>query len=194
MQVILFSFPGIKGEVTISGYEGQIALESFDMNSAPAGARMGSKPALGQTNMGAPPTGQAHNAGGASADGVSGMRLGIDSITLRKSVDVATPSLIKRAFSSEPTRTETPAIITVFRAHEKSDSGGVAGGGKIQWHEPFLVMKFGEPRIAGHSMNIGKDSLGETVQLGFKTLDITYTVYRNGQRFGCNPRFINLAE
>ena len=179
MQVILFDFPGVPGEVTIAGYEDQISLESFDMNSAPAGARMG-RPAIGQGNNDAEDGG----------DGISGMRLGIDSITLRKSVDKATPALIDLAFS-KPTKIETPARIRVFRAHEK-EGGGVAGG-KIQWHEPFLEMEFIEPRIAGHTVNIGKDSLNETVQLGFKTLTMTYTVYRNGNRVGRISRTINLA-
>lgn len=178
MQVILFSYPGVTGEVLIHKHEDWISVDSIDMSCEPVAAASGYS--ISSLSHG---DDISERSGDQSA---TAARLGIDSVTLHKSVDRATPGFINLAFRKKQNGIP-PAIIKVLRAQDsRSDD-------KVQWHEPFLIMTFHEPHISSHSMAISKDSMNEVIKLSFKKLDIEYKLYRNGKSMGTSQAYIDLT-
>lgn len=190
MQVIFLYYPGIEGEVLVEGHEGAISIDTIEMHSGGGESPLNRQNKGDQTNHHAP-TGASHvpTAPPSQADMKS---VGIDSITLHKSVDSATPSLLMELFRDlDDGGEEIEASIVVLRTHERQAS---SDSGQTAWHEPFLEISLGNARVSGHSLNVGKDNLTETITLGFSSMDITYTKYINGKRAGAIYKTIKLEE
>lgn len=182
MVVIFLSYRDFPGEIIVDKYEGWIGIESIDMaaEGGDLGAlKRGDKNKRGKENI---------------EDDVLSTEttVGIDSITLHKSVDSSTPSFLAEVFREKNEFSEeVEAKIIVLRAHERAAN---ASSGHTAWHEPFLQLTLKDARVSGHSMNISKDSLSETITLGFSSMEITYTKYVNGKRTGIITKAIMLAK
>ncbi len=194
MQVIFLDFPGVKGEVTLAGFAGMVACTDFEMD-----CRMGP---LGETKLKdrfAPLDGEETEARQA---------MGIDNITITRTVDKATPKFFSLAFADkdELGGGETARIL-VCRAFERDDPLGIGslqvnlsleGGASltsgIQWTEPFLKYTLKNCHITSHKVTLSSDSLTEEFTIGFKEVTMEYIVYKNGKRTGNVVAHVDVAS
>ena len=192
MQVILLDYPGIEGEISIEHFDNWISIDSIEMHSGGGAGSIGI-PRKGD-HASSPPAGSPSGlAPGSAFTGQTATKgVGIDSLTLHKSVDSATPSLMRELMrEDDDDGEEIEATIVVLRAHERQAS---SNSGQTAWHEPFLEITLGNAHVTGHNLAIGKDNLTESITLGFDSLDITYTKYINGKRVGVITETIKLED
>lgn len=210
MQVILLSYPGVMGEVTIAGYTNMVACQSLSMNASEKSdsgddetepdkdADTGSRKPFDS------PIGFGDSTGGkkSKSKSAASRRVGIDNISITKTVDQATPSFLQMAFQTKQ-GTDT-AIIVVFRAFETglsdlstdaSSVGGSVGNSSdiltfglldtpMFWHKPFLTITLTGCSITSHDLSISGSDMSETITIGFKKLQMQYTVFVNGVKSG----------
>lgn len=205
MQVILLNYPDIDGEVMLPGdYAGLIAVDSVSIKSAskdssslsPSGYGDDVETERGESGYSDQPKRRPLKGDKKSAP--SSSQLGVDSITLTKSVDAATPLLLGKAFESNVTAGVTAQILILRTQEQVSDGSGMSmlssvmansvgvslGATPTVWHKPFLTITLEDAHITGADIDLDKDSMKETVTISFKTLTMKYIVYKNGQQMG----------
>jgi type VI protein secretion system component Hcp len=192
MQIILLDYPGVKGEVTLSGYVGMVACTSLSVNMQ----KSEDSGDIGSLSMG--------DFVKAKPDGGK-QRAGIDSLTLNRSVDKASPKFMKLAFAEKSSNQK--ASIMVFRAYERDDFLGIGGvslslstdgasldTNVIKWHEPFLKITLTDVHISSHEISVSESSLDETLRIMFREITMEYFVYRNGKPMGSVVGHVDLAD
>ncbi|SOD92693.1 type VI secretion system tube protein Hcp [Caenispirillum bisanense] len=193
MQVIFLDFPGVKGEVTLAGFKGLVACTDFKMSCA-----MGP---LGETKL----KDRLPALDGDEQE--ARMAMGIDNISITRTVDKATPKFFELAFADkdELGGGETAKIL-VCRAFERDDplglgnmqldvslSGASLTSG-VQWTEPFLKITLSDSHITSHEISLSNDSLTEDFTIGFKKVKMEYIVYKNGKCVGNVVAAVDVAS
>lgn len=206
MQVLFLSYPGVAGEVTVAGFSGLISCRSFTMNS-----RMGPAGEIGYGDSFDPPNvdeglrGRNYPAGGTGGISRSGGEerkiMGLDSVSISRTVDMATPKFFELAFTDKQDLEGTEeATLIVCRSFERQETssrkgGGISGkSGAIQWHEPFMLVKMKACHVTSHTLELSTDGLSETFDLGFKEITIEYILFQNGRRLGNVSAQVNIAN
>lgn len=192
MQIILLDYPGVKGEVTLSGYAGMVACTSLSVNMQ----KSEDSGDIGSLSMG--------DFVKAKPDGGK-QRAGIDSLTLNRSVDKASPKFMKLAFAEKSSNQK--ASIMVFRAYERDDFLGIGGvslslstegasldTNVIKWHEPFLKITLTDVHVSSHEISVSESSLDETLRIMFREITMEYFVYKNGKPMGSVVGHVDLAD
>jgi type VI protein secretion system component Hcp len=201
MQVILLNYPGIKGEVTIAGYANLVACQSLSMSTVGAESTTGTA-GLGDET----PQREGPNVP-STPPSASQRRLGIDNLSLTKTVDQATPKLFEAAFKKKST--SITATILVFRAYEQdaqalqSDLSAITSsnaatlnvsGSPIFWHKQFLTITLTDVNISSHEISVSESELTETIKISFKTIQMDYTMYANGMKMGIVQGTVDLTQ
>jgi type VI protein secretion system component Hcp len=207
MQVILLEYPGVTGEVTLKDKAGLIACSKMKFSIKKEGD-------VGQPSYGDRP----RRRGGSlfSMDDDIGTEVesgsdedsaGVNSVTLDRTVDRASPKFMTLAFAKN-TAEEKEAKITVYRAFERQDmlAGGLStatassasnidtDASMVAWHEPFLTVTLKGVRIASHEIDVSSGDLGETIEISFKEIKLEYKVYKNGKLVGTVSGSVDVTQ
>ena len=181
MPRILLDYPGIKGESLIRNYKNLINCESFDLVSGKrdVGGFEYDDPTLNERSSDyATSSSQSVSA----APRKDKRNLGVDSLTLKRRLDLASPKLMQAAFS-DPVKSIT-ATLYFFRSSPIPADGDDTG---LLFTDPYLTIVLKNTQITQYDLSIeGVDSGGssETIALAFDELAMTFVHQIDGRKIG----------
>ncbi|HYG86123.1 MAG TPA: type VI secretion system tube protein Hcp [Azospirillum sp.] len=166
----------IKGESAIKGFENLIECESFDLTS---GRRdIGSLEYGNGTQSSAPDHPIANTSRTPRKDKRT---LGVDSLTLVRQLDRASPKLMQAAFK-DPVEDLT-AILYFFHSFPGTPTS--PSDPSVMFLQPYLTIVLKNTQITQYDLKIeGSGSSAETIALAFDELKMTLAHEENGRRTG----------
>jgi type VI protein secretion system component Hcp len=179
--IILMDLPGVKGETSIEpNFKQQILVESLSWNTGD------------QASLGVPSKGEggdddfsdsSYKATKTSSK-KEGQRIGLDSLTVGKYVDSATPSFLNLSFQKK-TGAGSTVTIRCFRAMESTS-------GTIQ--EPFMVITLSGSHVTSQNVTVNESGATESITLSFNTMRVSYYVFDSLQRTGVVTKTVTLTK
>lgn len=181
MQALFLTYPGVTGEVTITGYENLIACEKFEMKT--------SSGTLGATQLGDRSD---------SEDSPSPQKevtiVGVDSISIDRKADQATPKFFQLACGKKDAAADGETVkLVICRALDKAPTA-TSGTSATSWYEPFINVTLKNAHITSHDLTLGLDDLSESITIGFKEITLEYITYKNGKKTGNVSVTVNVAN
>ncbi|MBY6262592.1 hypothetical protein EI613_11805 [Azospirillum sp. 412522] len=181
---ILLKYPGIAGDSLLQGYDNLIFCTKFDMKT-------------GSNDAGSLEYGSEVEDDGYDAYGIAAMHdnyrnvapqakrrsVGIDSVELSKSIDMASPLLLKAAFADPVPGAEATIYFLRPMDSQVSATQSDISGGKISF-DKFLTIVLTDVHVTSYSVSAngsGDNSGDETFSLSFTKLNMTYVHFKNGQ-------------
>jgi type VI protein secretion system component Hcp len=135
---------------------------------------------------------------GQSGDGVSGIlqpreAYGIECITLSRQVDVASPLLMKMAFSATAGAKDkqVTAELAIFIPDTDSTSTATDSSEIAVYQVPILYLEMINSRIIRYDVDIDQEAMTEDIEIAFDTVNVTFTKIINGVVKGQVPATVS---
>ncbi|WP_445681248.1 type VI secretion system tube protein Hcp [Radicibacter daui] len=178
MQTLFLTYPGVAGEVTVTGYEDLIACESFYMHTESG-------------TLGAAQLGDRNESRRRDREGIR--TVGIDSVSLTRKADKASPKLFQLACAKKDSSSADGETVklTICRAFDKAPT---SADSEVNWYEPFVNVTMKNAYITSHKLRATTEGMSEEISIGFKEITFEYITYQNGKKLGNVSVTVNIAN